>query len=177
MQAYKKQIVTRPQDVLILLKIISCINHNKTWNIVSLTRDLFISQSEISESLSRSVYSNLISYDKKEVQGNALFEFVVHGIKYAFPTRPGYLGIGIGTAHSAPPLSNSFRTEENYIWEFAAGNMRGQVIEPLYKTVPKAVLLDNTLYELLALTDALRVGKAREKNIATDILQSKILNY
>jgi hypothetical protein len=37
---------------------------------------------------------------------------------------------------------------------------------PLYSSVPEAALRDTKLHELLALTDALRVGRAREREIA-----------
>ena len=40
---------------------------------------------------------------------------------------------------------------------------RGQSIEPLYPSVPETVLKDEKLYELLAITDAIRVGRTREK--------------
>jgi len=39
-------------------------------------------------------------------------------------------------------------------------------LEPLYKNVPYAALRDPALYELLALVDAIRDGRARERNLA-----------
>ena len=39
-------------------------------------------------------------------------------------------------------------------------------LEPLYKSVPHAALRDPALYELLALVDAIRDGRAREGNLA-----------
>jgi hypothetical protein len=43
-------------------------------------------------------------------------------------------------------------------------------IDPLYKSMPEACLKDAKLYEALALVDALRIGRAREKNLAQDLL-------
>ena len=40
------------------------------------------------------------------------------------------------------------------------------MIEPLHPAAPKTCLKDTKLYEYLALCDALRVGKVREKNLA-----------
>jgi len=45
----------------------------------------------------------------------------------------------------------------------------------LYKTVPEISVKDEKLYELLALTDALRIGKIREQKIAIVELTKRIL--
>jgi hypothetical protein len=171
----KKQIVAKPQDIVILLKIISCKSRKYVCNTVILSRELYISQSEISESLSRSVYIGFIDQKKTEIFRNALYEFIIHGLKYSFPARPGYMERGIPTAHSAPPLSYIIHANEKYVWADPFGSVRGFVIEPLYKTVPKAVKEDEYLYELLALTDALRVGKARERKLADEELFKRII--
>lgn len=39
-------------------------------------------------------------------------------------------------------------------------------LEPLYKSVPQAALRDPILYQFLALVDAIRDGRARERKIA-----------
>jgi hypothetical protein len=39
----------------------------------------------------------------------------------------------------------------------------------------RAALRDSDLHELLALCDVLRIGRAREKNLSTDILEQRIL--
>ena len=44
-------------------------------------------------------------------------------------------------------------------------------ITPLYPKVPQAAREDAQLYELLALTDALRVGRPRERQLASDLLK------
>ena len=53
--------------------------------------------------------------------------------------------------------------------------MRGNSIVPLYKTVVNAVQVDSKLHELLALVDAIRLGRAREKEIAVEELRKRIL--
>jgi hypothetical protein len=52
--------------------------------------------------------------------------------------------------------------------------MRGQAIEPLHPKIPEACLRDKKFYELMALTDALRVGKAREHHLAVKLLKERI---
>lgn len=69
-----------------------------------LAYDHGISQSEVSESLNRSMEAGLIDESKKIVNRIALVEFLIHGIKYVFPQKPGAITRGVRTAHSAPPL-------------------------------------------------------------------------
>jgi hypothetical protein len=52
------------------------------------------------------------------------------------------------------------------VWPWRDGNTRGVGLEPLYKNVPHAALRDPALYQLLALVDVLRSGRARERNLA-----------
>jgi hypothetical protein len=170
------QIVMKPQEIVIILKIISLHISENIWNTLTLSRDLMISQSEISESLKRSVYCGFISQNRKDVFKNALLEYIIHGIKYSFPVKPGAMVRGVPTAHSAPPLSTQINSPEVFVWPYHDGPARGFAIEPLYKTVPQAILSDNLLYEMLSLVDAVRAGKARERNLAENILNEYLNN-
>jgi hypothetical protein len=51
----------------------------------------------------------------------------------------------------------------------------GLTISPLYPTVPAAARHDPMLYELLALVDALRVGRAREQTLAREMLARRLM--
>lgn len=162
----------KPQDILILLKI--CTLGEQEWFQHTLAEDLNISQSEISECLSRSKYSGLIDASRKRVNVLNLLEFIQYGIKYVFPQQPGSIVRGIATAHSASPLDKEIQSDQNYVWPYARGDMRGQAIQPLYKSVPKAILNNKKLYEVLALVDAIRVGKVREQHLAISLLKERL---
>lgn len=163
----------RPQDVVILLKLSTLRGGNMRFADIAAT--LKISASEVSESLERSRMARLVSDDKKELYRVSFFEFLVYGLKYVFPASPGAVVRGIATAHSAPPLNDLILAQnDSYVWPSDIGDIRGQSIDPLYKTVPIAALADNKLYELLALTDAVRVGRAREVIIAIEELKKRI---
>lgn len=164
----------RPQDVVILLKILA--NKEQEWFQIPLAEELYMSQSEISESITRSRYAGLLSSIGKKVNRNALMEFLQYGLTYVFPQHPGAIVRGLATAHSASPLNQIINSSEKYVWPSGKGNDRGQSISPLYPTVIDAVKRDQELYELLALVDALRVGKAREKEIAIKELRNRILH-
>lgn len=72
-----------PHDILILLKIISM--RNEPWLNKNIASDLYISPSEVSESLNHSQIAGLIGPVKRKVQRGALLDFLVHGLKYVFP--------------------------------------------------------------------------------------------
>jgi hypothetical protein len=99
-----------------------------------------------------------------------------YGLKYVFPARPGALVRGVPTAQSALPLNTIIVSEEHYVWEYEEGTVRGQLIEPLYPTVPGIVDNDPNLYEMLALADAIRTGSARIESIASEELEKPILS-
>jgi hypothetical protein len=168
-----QQSAMKPQDVVLLLKIISMENDN--WNQQQTASELFMSQSEVSESVARSKYAGLLDPKGKKVMRLALLDFLEKGVCYAFPQRPGPIVRGVPTAHSASPLNKIIQSTEQYVWPYGKGTVRGQSIIPLYLSVPEAAIKDAKLHELLALVDALRVGRAREKEIATKELTNRIL--
>lgn len=168
----KKHNGMRPHDIAILLKIAS--KGIEKWYMKDLAEELRISPSEISESIHRSVIAGLISDDKKTLRKLALIDFLKSGIKYVFPQAPGAITRGMGTAISAPPLKDEFFSEEQFVWPFGKGNLRGQAVEPLHPQIPEACIKDPKFYELMALTDALRIGKAREQNLALEFLKENI---
>lgn len=116
-----------------------------------------------------------ISLFAKPNLGN-LTEFLVHGVKYCFPVEHGAITRGVPTAYAAPPLNQHIvqSSELPPVWPFANGTVRGNALLPLYKNAPEAALRDSRLYELLALVDAIRDGRAREREIAVRELSVRI---
>ena len=164
----------KPQDVVVLLKIIAL--NTSEWTQIELSEGTGLSQSEVSQSLTRLKYASLLDISGKIIMRLALMDFLQYGLPYAFPQRPGAIMRGIPTAHAAPPLNTIIESAENYVWPSGKGKVRGQSINPLYPSVTEIAMLDSQFYELLALCDALRVGRAREKELAVKELKKRILN-
>ncbi|HAH30791.1 MAG TPA: hypothetical protein DCL44_00575 [Elusimicrobia bacterium] len=163
----------KPQDIAVLLKLVAL--SDKKWRHVDLAAALGLSQTEISFSLNRSRTVGFLDSAKKKVMKAALLEFLIHGLKYAFPARPGPVSRGMPTAHSAAPLASRIVSTEAdmYVWPSDKGKARGQTIEPLYNNAPLAAEKDTELYELLALADAIRAGRAREQALAIRELETR----
>jgi len=75
---------------------------------------------------------------------------------------------GVATSYAAEPLKSEIASSNDLppVWPWPDGETRGVSLEPLYKSVPHAALRDPVLYQLLALVDAIRDGRARERNLA-----------
>ena len=169
--------ILKPQDVVVLLKLVAI--GSEPWTFQRLAVELSISQSEVHAGVRRAVAARLMS-DATTASGRpvreALIEFLVHGVKYAFPPERGALARGVPTAYAAPPLDKLIvgSSDPPPVWPYAEGSVRGLAFAPLYPSVPAAALKDARLYELLALVDAIRDGRARERNLAAKELESRI---
>ena len=96
-----------------------------------------------------------------------LADFALYGAKYAFVADKEPMTIGVPTSHSAPAFAGVFAPgSDDYVWPHPNGTVRGIGVEPLHPSVPFAAMQDAKLYEMLALFDALRVGRARERGMA-----------
>lgn len=164
----------KPQDIVILLKLVAL--GDSHWRHVDLAGALGLSQTEISFALERCRAAGFLDPGKKTLNKPALTEFLIHGLKYMFPAKPGPVCRGVPTAHSAPPLSRVIvaANEDHYVWAGEGGKVRGQAIEPLYPKAAAAAKADIKLYELLALTDSIRAGRAREHGLAVRELEARL---
>ena len=146
------------------------------FSVRALEESTGISKSEVSGSLRRCLDVGLARAERgsgfPRANTRALLGFVTNGLKYVFPARPGPFVRGIPTAHAAPVLAGRLMSagEQLHVWEDAHGSVQGQRVEPLYKSVPRAVRRDATLYAMLALLDAIRLGGERESALAGKLL-------
>lgn len=166
----------KPQDIIILLKKLT--SSGRSLSCRGLADSLGMSASNVSEGLERCKKAQLIDRHKKKVNVLALQEFLIHGIAYVFPVETGRVSRGLPTYVSASPIQEALSNgTQSYVWHYVKGTARGQQIEPLYPTVPEAVLRDEELYQLLVIVDALRMGGARVKQVAVDELTKRLDRY
>ena len=156
---------TKPQDVVVALKL--CLGAEQQ-SYADLGRSLGMSASEVHAAVRRLVEARLLDPETKEVRREALLNFLVHGVPFAFPTSPKEVTRGMPTAWAAPAMSGKFSASEQIppVWPDPDGHVQGAAVQPLYASVPGAARRDPALYDLLALVDALRIGRARERNLA-----------
>jgi len=169
----------KPQDVLFLLKLVAY--KDKPWSFNKLAIDLGMSPSEVHAASNRSIKARLAIKQNGQIRPNIrnLKEFLFHGIQYVFVPDRGELNRGLPTSYAAEPLAVNFSVgnEPPPVWPDPEGLVRGESFSPLYKSVPIAVKNDPVLYELLALVDAIRGGKAREREMAKKELELRLEQY
>jgi predicted transcriptional regulator len=168
----KKHNGMRPQDVALLLAIASL--KEEPWQMKQLSEMTGISRGEVSESLNRSAYGGLLSGNKSTLYKLAFFDLLEFGLRHIFPVHPGEKVKGVPTAISASPLNKMIVSNVQFVWPSENGDVTGFAIESLYKTLPEFAVHYQGFYELLALTDALRFGKNRERILAMKELKLRI---
>jgi len=176
MRQHQRQLALKPQDLVVALKL--AVARTQGFKYVELAKALFISSSEAHAAVARAEKSRLVIRDGPDIYPaeSAVMEFVIHGVKYAFPGQIGTLTRGMATSGGAPPLKAFFAQsdEGQLVWPDKDGQARGIALTPLYPTVPSAARNDRLLYESLALVDAIRVGSARERELATSALLERL---
>lgn len=161
-----------------MLKLMLSAGPNWTYNAVG--HELTMSQSMVHSAVKRATQAKLFdAYSKRPVR-KALEEFLIHGVKYAYPPDIGTVTRGIPTAFASPMLRDKFVHSDNefemHVWPHPEGNKRGLELSPLYKSVPEIAKRDTKLYAALGLLDAIRIGKARERQLAEELLQGMLNN-
>jgi len=106
---------------------------------------------------------------KGKIDRGALADFIIHGARYSFPARVGAEVRGVLTGVNSSAFNEENLIAENspvYVWPSPRGHARGQSIAPLCKAVLTSYSKDVRLYQALAYFDVLRVGSARERELA-----------
>lgn len=168
----------KPQDLLVLLKVSA--HPPQHWTYATLGEALAMSTSEAHASVKRAVASGLaVAPSRGEwspVRPN-LLEFVLHGVRYVWPAMAGPAKRGVPTAFGAEPLAGKLTAApgEAPVWAHPDGKVKGPTLSPLYRTAPQAALADPALHRLLALLDALRTGRARERSLAATLMEAELM--
>jgi hypothetical protein len=172
-----QQISLKPQDVVVLVKL--CLAQGQRFTYASLASELAMSASEIHGSLGRAKFARLaVVSGEQGVQPirSALREFLIYGVRYAFPATSGSITRGIPTGYAGPVLRNLLTQSDEPppVWPLASGDVRGVSIHPLYPTVPAIAQRDLGFYELFSLVDAIRIGAARERELAANEISKRL---
>lgn len=165
------------QDVVIALKL--CVSAQ--WlGFARLSNELGMSMSQIHAGLKRLAESGLYSEATQQIRRHELVGFLTHGLPYVFPARLGQITRGVPTAWASPalagtPLSSISADDFPPVWPSATGNRKGASVEPVHSSVIQA-MKDPAMYALLSAIDALRVGRARERQMAEYELKQRLLH-
>lgn len=175
-RAGNRQWVLKPQDLAVALKL-ATLSGNRL-GFAELGKRLRLSPFEAHAAVQRLMAARLVvdvGEGPRPVMA-ALRNFLLYGAAYCYPALRGEITIGFPTAYAVPPLKDLVLFSEDMppVWPHPDGTARGPALLPLYEKLPLAALDDPALYELLALFDALRMGQARERELAAKLLQERL---
>jgi len=166
----------KPQDIVVCLKLATWPDDN--WRYETLAFSLGLSVSETHAAIKRLRWARLLDGTSKRPLRRNLLEMLNSGIKYFYTAQSGGQVTGLPTAFSASPLIEHLAKPDFplFVWPYAEGTTYGIALQPLYRTVPMAALQDKQLYELLALTDAMRIHAPRSTILTMELLRERIHN-
>ena len=143
--------ILKPQDIFITLKLV--VWDSSEWSYPALSHELSMSASEVHAGVKRAAAARLVDMHRKKPVKSNLIEFLLHGVRYAYPPDRGGITRGMPTGYAALPLRELIvqSDEPPPVWPDPEGQIRGYEFSPLYSSVPKACKADPKLYELLAL--------------------------
>lgn len=170
----------KPQDCAILAKLVAHLEESLSQR--QLSEELGISLAEVNAGIKRLREAGLVRKSEKSKAVIPIFhaakEFIVHGMKYLFPGKLGSLTRGMPTAVGSPIFKDKIMlgNEPIPVWPDAEGEGKGLALEPIHPAIPKALRRhpDPKFYELLTLIDVFRQGRAREREIAKQLIAEKL---
>lgn len=170
-----KQDTLRPVDLAVALALVTMRGASPT-TYSKLGHALGVSSSTTFSAVQRLQSTGLVRPGTRQPNRRELRNFLVHGVKHAFPPVLGRELRGVPTAHSGPVLKKLFDTTQPVVWPHAQGRMRGTSLTPLYPNATELPDRAPDIYNLLTLVDALRVGQARERQAALAALDRVLGN-
>jgi hypothetical protein len=159
-------------DILVLLKM--AVNGDSSVRV--LERELGLSKSTVALSIGRLREANLLKHDEAgrlRINRLAARDFLEHGARWIAPATVGDFELGFATAHSFESLARKLSGDPDpVVLPLPHGPVRGRAVSPLHPKAPAAARKDPDLLRLLAIVDALRIGRARDREVAVAELRT-----
>ena len=172
----------KPQDLAMAFKLVCLAGQKLPY--AALASSMHMSPFEAHACLARLTSARLVVVvnDAPAVVLVAFRPMVLAGAPYFFPGVSGGVTMGLPTSYGVEPLKSKLQllTDLPPVWPVADGTdglvslVRGTALLPLYPKLPLAAAGDTPFYELLALFDALRIGQAREREMARQFLEERL---
>ncbi len=144
-----------------------------------LANALATSTSAVHRSVARLRQAGLCELGSRTVNQGACREFLVHGVRFAFPAVRGAERLGMPTAGAHPelaPLFSNGSAMTPLVWPMEGGSVRGEALVPLFNGVPKVAIREPRLHHLLACVDVLRVGTGSQRDVAANVLHQRVFS-
>src|SRR5689334_8584463 len=162
----------KPADVLVLLKLAA----SGAASVRTLESELGLSKSTVALSLRRLREADILTEDgERGLRINKLVarDFLVHRARWIAPAKVGDFELGLATAHTSEFLAHKLSGDPDpVVLPLPHGPVRGRAVSPVHPRAPATASKDPALLRLLAILDALRIGRARDREVAAAELRA-----
>jgi hypothetical protein len=166
-----------PLDLIVVLTMAARAPAKGRCSVRDLAADLAVPKSNVQRSMDRLVAQSLVVVgpDGRRVHRLNARDLFAHGVRWIAPAKLGRIVLGLPTAHAAAPLASQLPGDADpVVMPLEEGPVRGRSITPIHPSAPAAAKKDQKLHELLAIVDGIRIGGAREREVAVAALQARL---
>src|ERR1700739_1430928 len=165
----------RGVDVLVVLGLLR--HRAGEWTVRMLARELHMPLATVQRSLGRLGATPAFDPERRHVDVAGCEELFEHALAFVAPAHTGERARGMPTAWALPALAKRLRVSADApqpVWPQPRGRVRGVAVKPLHAGVLALAAADPEMHELLALTDAARLGDPKVSKRALGLLQAWI---
>lgn len=137
------------------------------WTQIEVASGLGVSQSSVHRAMRQLERSELLTKDPRPFR-----DLVVHAIRHVYPPSLGARARGLPTAWAHPVVAAHLQVSEALVWPYDEGGEVGPSLVPLHPCVPGAAERAPAFHELMAIIDVFRVGRVRDREVATERLEA-----
>jgi MarR family len=166
-----------PLDLLVALKLAAGRPADDQFSVRELAASLGVPKSNIQRSMERLAAHALVVVgpDGRRLNRLNARDLFAHGVRWIAPAKVGKIVLGLPTAHAAPPLASQLPGDADpVVIPLDEGPVRGRSVTPIHPSAPAAAKNDHKLHELLAIVDGIRIGGAREREVAIAALKARL---
>lgn len=160
----------RGQDVVVAAALFALRGSDAAQSEVA--RTLGVPRSRVSESVRRLEDNGLYSRALGALRSARFLDLLVHGLPWLFPVQPGDVKRGMPTSHAGPILDELIASSQPYVWPCVQGKVEGRAVAPIHRHALSAARALPEAYAILSLADGVRVGRVREKRLASEALEA-----
>ena len=135
------------------------------------------SPSRVHDSLRRLEAARLVGRVSGLTLKMPLFHILKDAVRWLIPGNVGDHAVGVPTAHAVGPLANELVWQHAYVWPARSDDeqqLEGRSVEPLHDWAYGLAASNPQAHLVLALTDSIRVGRARDQQLAREHLHAAL---
>lgn len=160
-------------DVIVVLDVAD--REPGSWTLRGLAADLGLPLVAVKRSLDRLAETTVFDATSRRVNRSEMECLLVDAVRFMFPARLGAQTRGVPTAWGTVPLAGALAVGDDVpVWPSPTGTVRGAAVEPLHEAAIGLFATRPRLYEQLTLVDGLRLGDARARGVAAELLRGQI---